>query len=59
MEGIMKLPEPNQIVVATNNHGKEMIVKFLLLSDGDYFWDNCKDEVWQSYEVVSWAPTKL
>ena len=50
----MELPKPNHIVEATDKHGRTMVVKFLLLSDGDYFWDNMVNEIWQSYEVVSW-----
>ena len=48
------LPEPNQRVIARSTFGKEMEVVFLSMSDGDYFWDNTVNEIWQSYEVSHW-----
>ena len=52
-----RLPEPNQRVMIKGNCVKgNQSVKFVRCSDGDYFWDNLVNHVWQSNEATHWMP---
>lgn len=50
-----KLPEPNQMVTV-KFRDKEERVKFVTASDGDFFWDNLVDCVYQRHEIDQWKP---
>ena len=50
-----KLPKEGQIVrVKARLLNREDIAKFVTTSDGDHFWDNKKNHVWQSSEIILW-----
>jgi len=49
------LPKPNQTVRIFTTLGRYDVVKFITTSDGDYYFDNMIDTVWDKCEVVSWC----
>lgn len=52
------LPTPNAKVAIVDKFGKPDLCKFITTSDGDWYWDNMIDCIYQKDEVKEWKQVK-